>query len=99
MFTKDGKVIVSKLNLIPKKGKFLLADRYSNKIMYEVTPELFKEVLVIAANNDYICKTKGIIPVNSVNKIDFLLEQLEFTDELFQATMIEYNKWIYEEEE
>lgn len=77
--------------LVPKNGKFYFEAIRSKTKVYEVSEEQFKMLLVQLNSTQNICGTES-----TRKKLDYLLNQLEMTEDLFDALL--YQDWIYKEE-
>lgn len=93
MITDNGKFSFEDVTLVSKTGRFMFEDRKNTKYVYEVSHNMFRDLLVIAAN----AKASGAERYTNVNTFDFLFNQLEMTEELFAATMYSYSDWISKE--
>lgn len=89
MITDDDKFSFSDVQLISKNNRFLFEDRKNTKYVYEVSHDVFKHLLVVAAN----AKACGFN--NKANSFDFLFDQLEMTEELFTALLYNLSDWIH----
>lgn len=88
MVTDDNKFSFSDVILISKNGRFLFEDRFNTKYVYEVSHDMFKTLLIIAAKADAM----GV--KNKANSFDFLFDQLEMTEDLFTALLYDKRDWI-----
>lgn len=88
MVTDDNKFSFSDVTLVSKTGRFMFEDRHNTNYVYEVHHDMFKNLLVIAAQ----AKSRGV--TNKANSFDFLFDQLEMTEDLFTAILYEYKDWI-----
>lgn len=86
--TKDNKFNFYDVELIStnKSGKFYFEVVKNKSKVYEVDVDLFKTMLVSAAN----VKT----PKTAANSLDYLLSQIEMTEDIFTALL--YPDWINE---
>lgn len=77
------------VTLVSKNGKFYGEYRHNKNKVYELSHDAFKSMLVLSAqrylNDKNICK---------VNKFDFLFDQLEITEDIFEALLYDKKKWI-----
>lgn len=89
MVTDDDKFSFSDVTLVSKTGRFMFEDRKNIKYVYEVSHDMFKYILVIAAQ----AKANGVS--NKANSFDFLFDQLEMTEELFTAILYNHSDWIH----
>ena len=88
MITDDDKFSFCDVQLVSKTGRFMFEDRKNNKYVYEVSHDMFRALLVIAANSQATGhKTK-------YNSFDFLFNQLEITEDLFSALLYDHKDWV-----
>lgn len=88
MITDDDRFSFVDVTLVSKTGRFMFEDRINTKYVYEVSHDMFKDLLVIAAQ----AKAMGV--KNKANSFDFLFDQLELTEDLFSALLYEHKDWI-----
>lgn len=88
MITDDGKFSFNDVTLVSKNGRFMFEDRKNTKYVYEVSHDMFKVLLVASAQ----AESTGI--KNKANSFNFLLNQLEMTEELFTALLYNSADWI-----
>ncbi|EON7637122.1 hypothetical protein FOI42_RS02240 [Escherichia coli] len=89
MITDNDKFSFSDVQLVSKNNRFLFEDRKNTKYVYEVSHDVFKHLLVVAAN----AKARGID--NKVNSFDYLFNQLEMTEDLFTALLYHLSDWTH----
>lgn len=99
MITDDGKIDFSDITLISKSGEYLFQDRYQYGRTYAVSHDTFRNLLVVTAHLEAQYRFYDDDEYrDEFNTLDFLLSQLEITDELFQATLMENSSWILSKE-
>lgn len=86
MITEDDKFSFKDITLVSKTGKFYFEDGKKYKI--EVTHDMFKSLLVLAANMKNKMPSK-----NQRNSFDYLFNQLEITEDIFTALLYDYEDW------
>lgn len=86
MITENDQFSFCDVKLVSKTGKFYFEEGKRHKI--EVSEEMFKSLLVLAAN------MKSKIKLKQNNSFDFLFDQLEMTEDLFTAMLYSYDDWI-----
>lgn len=91
MVNDDGTFSFSDVQLTSKNGKFYFEKANNKKLVYEVPHDVFKRLLVQAAN----AQAAGTDLPGKANAFEYLFDQLELTEELFTAMMYENSKWKY----
>ncbi len=91
MVNDDGTFSFSDVQLQAKKGKFYFETPRNRKLVYEVPHDVFKRLLVQAAN----AQAAGMDLPNKSNTFEYLFNQLEMTEDLFTAMMYDNSKWKY----
>ena len=93
--TNDGKFNFYDVELISTNpsGKFYFQTPKSKGRVYEVSVDMFKCMLVTASE----AKRLGTAPVNGSNSLEYLLDQVEMTEDIFKALL--YPEWINENKE
>jgi Glu-tRNA(Gln) amidotransferase subunit E-like FAD-binding protein len=93
MSVKNGKFNFYDVELVctNPSGKFYFQTPKSKGRVYEVTVEHFKLMLVTASE----ARRLGTEYSNQSNSLEYLLDQLEMTEDLFTALL--YPEWINEE--
>lgn len=82
-----------KLTSTNKSGKFYFQATKNRSRVFEVSEDLFKTMLVSASNT----KNQGLENPKMANTLDYLLDQIEMTEEIFTALL--YPEWINENKE
>lgn len=93
MSVENGKYNLYDVELIctNPSGKFYFQTPKSKGRVYEVDVTQFKYMLVIASE----ARRLGTEYPNQSNSLDYLLDQLEMTEEIFTALL--YPEWINED--
>lgn len=93
MVTDDGLFSFSDVQLESKNkdGKFYLECPGNNKMVYEVSHNVFKAMLVQAAD----VKTRQMMHEVKTNTFEYLFSQLELNEDMFAAMMFEISEWIH----
>ena len=91
--TSDGKFNLYNIELTSKNGLFYFEIVGQKSKVKRVSHGLFKTMLVSAYN----LKARGIENPKQANTLDYLLDQLEMTEDLFKALL--YPEWINENKE
>lgn len=82
-----------KLTSTNKSGNFYLQVVKDRSKVYTVDEDLFKAMLVSASN----IKNMGLENPRMANTLDYMLDQIEMTEEIFTALL--YTEWINENKE
>lgn len=91
--TSDGKFNFYDVELTSKNGLFYFEIVKDRSKVKRVPHDLFKAMLV----SSYNLKALGQETPNQANTLDYLLDQLEMTEDLFKALL--YPEWINENKE
>ncbi|WEM33387.1 hypothetical protein EJP02_326 [Escherichia phage EJP2] len=92
MISEDGKYFIFEdAKLVPKKGKFYLEYPTNKRKVFEVSESTFKMTIVNAAS----ARASGWELPGAANNIDYLLDQLEMSEDLFSAMLFDYTEWKY----
>lgn len=91
--TSDGKFNLNGITLVSKNGKFYFEIVGQKHKVKRVNHDLFKTMLIAAYN----LKSLGKENPKQANTLEYLLEQLEMTEDLFKALL--YPEWIDENKE
>lgn len=91
MLNDEGKFSFSDITLVSKHKNFYFKN--SKNRLYEVSEEQFKIMFVTIGRNS--ANNKNVI-TDRFNKemFEFLYEQLEVTEELFEAQLYNMEDWI-----
>ena len=79
------------VQLESKNGKFYFEKAGNTKLVYEVPHEMFKRLLVQAANS----QAAGVDLPGKANCFEYLFEQLVVNEALFAAMMYDNSRWKY----
>lgn len=82
-----------KLTSTNKSGLFYLEYVKDRSKVYSVDEDLFKAMLVAASNT----KNMGLENPKMANTLEYMLDQIEMTEEIFTALL--YPEWINENKE
>ncbi|AQW88854.1 hypothetical protein pEaSNUABM50_00325 [Erwinia phage pEa_SNUABM_50] len=93
--TTDNKFNFYDVKLVStnKSGKFYFEAAKNRSRVYEVSEDLFKTMLVAAAQRRNTSEDSSAL----ANSFDYLFDQLEMTEEIFTALL--YPEWINENKE
>lgn len=91
MITEDNKFSFSDVVLKSKNGKFYMRDNKCT--FYEIDEESFRSLLVLTANRHKEFSKSEVTQISRQSLLDFLLGQLELTEELFAANLYDYQDW------
>ena len=93
--TSDNKFNFYNVKLIStnKSGLFYLEYVKDRSKVYSVDEDLFKAMLVAASNT----KNMGLENPKMANTLEYMLDQIEMTEEIFTALL--YPEWINENKE
>ncbi len=93
--TSDNKFNFYDIKLVSanKSGKFYFQAVKDRSKVYEVSEDLFKAMLVSASN----IKNAGMENPRMANTLDYLIDQIEMTEDFFTALL--YPEWINENKE
>lgn len=88
MITPNDQFSFCDITLVSKNNRFMLEDRRRKNKVYEVQHDVFKTMLVLAAQ----AKGKGF--TKKVNSFEFLYNQIEINEDMFTALMYDFKDWI-----